>query len=79
MLGEDQEDMMTNDTSDLPVDFRLVEDKTVRGLRTRAQADSLRELTERGLLRKGRGEDFRLSVEERADGLFDLVVLKRVN
>lgn len=70
---------MTSETSDLPVDFRLVEDKTVRGLRTRAQADSLRDLTERGLRQKGREEDFRLNVEERTDGLFDLVVLKRVN
>lgn len=54
-------------------------DQSVRGLRSYEQADSLRELTERSLANHKQGEDHRVSVEERADGLFDMIVLKRVN
>lgn len=54
-------------------------DQSVRGLRTQAQADSIRELTERSLKKTRQDEDHLLRVEQRADGLFDLIVLKRVN
>lgn len=53
-------------------------DQSVRGLPTFAAAQSLCELTERGL-KRSEGEDYILRVCERPDGLFDLVVLKRVN
>ncbi len=58
--------------------YRETQD-SVRGLRTRAQAESLRGLTERDLKNTGKDEDHILRVEERSDGLFDLVVLARVN
>ena len=54
-------------------------DQSVRGLQTRAQAESLRELTERGLRERRQDEDYCLRISERPDGLFDLLVLKRVN
>lgn len=53
--------------------------QSVRGLLTYAQADSLRELTERGLKQRKQDEDYCLRIDERPDGLFDLLVLKRVN
>lgn len=54
-------------------------DKSVRGLRTRAQAESIKALTERSLANAHQDADHVLRVEERTDGLFDLVVLKRFN
>jgi hypothetical protein len=54
-------------------------DKSVRGLRTFAQADSIRELTERALRQNRQDEDHLLRIDERADGLFDLLVFIRVN
>lgn len=54
-------------------------DESVRGLPTYEQAVSIRELTERGLTERKQGEDYYLRIDERADGLFDLIVLKRIN
>jgi hypothetical protein len=53
--------------------------QTVRGLHTRPQAEALRELTLRGLKKLRQEEDHILRVEERQDGTFDLIVLKRIN
>lgn len=52
-------------------------EQSVRSLPTYAVAKSLLELTERGL--KRHGGDHILRIEEREDGLFDLVVLARIN
>lgn len=54
-------------------------EQSVRGLRTYEQANSIRELTERQLKRNRQDEDYCLRIDERADGLFDLLVLRRVN
>jgi hypothetical protein len=54
-----------------------VTSQSVRGLRTLDQAESLRELTERALRRSG--DDYLLRVDPRPDGLYDLLVLRRVN
>ena len=54
-------------------------DQSVRGLRTFQQAESIRELTERGLKKRRQDEDYCLRITQRTDGLFDLLVLKRVN
>jgi hypothetical protein len=54
-------------------------DKSVRGLHSRAQAESIKALTERSLAHVHQDADHLLRVEERADGLFDLIVLKRFN
>ena len=59
-------------------DFRET-DQSVRGLKTLAQAESIRELTERALDQNKQGVDHRLRIDQRADGLFDLLVFKRVN
>lgn len=53
-------------------------DHTVRGI-PKESADSLRDLTELGLQRTKQDQDYILRVEPRADGLYDFVVLKRVN
>lgn len=53
-------------------------EQSVRNLPTLAAAQSIRDLTERGLTR-GEHEDYILRISERPDGLFDLIVLKRVN
>lgn len=53
--------------------------QSVRGLATVDQAESLRELTERGLRRARVADDYILRVDPRPDGLFDLLVLRRVN
>lgn len=54
-------------------------EQSVRGLKTYEQADSIRELTERTLKRNRQDEDHLLRIDERSDGLFDLLVLRRVN
>lgn len=53
-------------------------DQSVRGLLSFAAAKSLLDLTER-CLKRGQGEDYILRICEQPDGLFDLIVLKRVN
>lgn len=58
--------------------FRETE-QSVYGLGTRAQAESIRELTERSLKLERKDADHSLRVEERTDGTFDVIVLKRVN
>ncbi len=54
-------------------------DQSVRGLRTYQQADSIRELTQRGLDARKQGDNFSMRIDERPDGLFDLLVFQRVN
>lgn len=54
-------------------------DQSVHGLRSYAQADSIKELTERGLRQRRQDADYLLRIVEQPDGLFDLIVLKRVN
>jgi len=53
-------------------------DKTRRAL-PRESATALYELTLHMLKKQRREADFILRVEERPDGLFDLIVLERVN
>jgi len=52
-------------------------DQSVRDLPSLAAAQSLLDLMERGL-KRGQGADYILRICER-DGIFDLIVLKRVN
>lgn len=66
--------MTEEDTSN----YRETE-QSVRGLPSIEQAESLRELTERALKRNGQDADYILHIGIRGDGLYDLIVLKRVN
>lgn len=54
-------------------------DKSTYGLATRAQAEAIQALTERGLKIRGHLGDYSFRIDERPDGLFDLIVSKRVN
>jgi len=54
-------------------------EQSVRGLRTFAQAKSISELTQRSLKATKISDDYVVRIEERPDGLFDMVVLRRVN
>jgi hypothetical protein len=72
-MFEDQEQMTEEDLSN----YRET-DQSVRGLTLEA-AESIRELTERALKKNGQDADHRLMIDTRADGLYDLIVLKRVN
>jgi hypothetical protein len=49
------------------------------GLKTREQAESIQALTERGLKLRGQLGSYSFRIVERSDGLFDLIVSKRVN
>jgi hypothetical protein len=71
----ENQEQMTNDGDS---NYRET-DQSVRGLRTYEQAESLRELTERALTKRKQDADYCLRIDERSDGLFDLIVLKRVN
>lgn len=54
-------------------------DQSVYGLKTIEQAESIRELTQRGIDERKQTEDYCVRVDTRPDGLFDVIVLKRVN
>lgn len=54
-------------------------EQSVHGLQTYQQANSIRELTQREIDSRKQGEDFSIRIEERPDGLFDLLVFQRVN
>lgn len=59
--------------------YREDDDLSVRGLQTIEQAESIRELLQRGIDQDKQGEDYCLRVDTRDDGMFDLIVLKRIN
>jgi hypothetical protein len=61
----------------LPSDYVEDAELSFYGAKTLAEVEALRELTEVNL--KLRLQDRILRVNERSDGLFDLIVLKRVN
>jgi hypothetical protein len=58
--------------------YREVTEQCVYGL-TQAAAESLRDLTERGLKQRKQDEDYILRIDEHLGGTFDLIVLKRIN
>jgi len=69
---------MSEENKTVQSDFQELSEMCVRGLRTLAQAEALQELTQRSLDKLKMGADHHLRIEER-DGLFDLIVLKRIN
>ena len=61
-----------------PEQSNFVETDSVRGLASLAVARSISDLMEHGL-KAGERVDYRFDISQREDGLFDLIVLKRVN
>jgi len=58
--------------------YREVTEQCVTGLPTRAAAESLRDLTQRGLKQRNQDDDYIIRINER-DGVFDMIVMTRVN
>ncbi len=69
---------MTNALAAEQSNFIELDEESVRGLPTLAGAESIRDLMEHGLKPREK-EDYLFRISERSDGLFDLIVFKRVN
>lgn len=54
-------------------------DRSIYNLKTIEQANSLRELTMRSLSAVNSIDDYFLQINSRSDGLYDLLVFRRVN